>query len=128
MWAQSPLYTTRKFVGKEDAGDMNCTPTNGLYQVKMIKGISLKESEILVFPNPTNGDVTIKFNVPTDGMVNLSFVDMNGKLVKTVLNQYMPSGNYTYLSSLKGFAPGNYYTTMTSSTAISVNKTILINE
>lgn len=128
LWGQSPLYTTRKFVGKEDAGDMNCTPTNGLYQVKMVRGISLKENEILVFPNPTTGEVTIKFNVPTDGMVNLSFVDVNGKLVKTVLNQYMPSGDYTYQSSLKDFTPGNYYTTMTSSTAISVNKTILVNE
>ena len=40
----------------------------------------------------------------------------------------MPSGNYTYRASLSGFAPGSYYTTMTSSTAISVNKTILISQ
>jgi len=126
-WAQSPLYTTRKFVGKEDAGDMNCIPTNGLYQVKMIKGASLKENEILVYPNPTTGEVTIKFNVPVDGNVTLSFVDVNGRVVSNILNEYMPSGNYTYRASLSGFVPGNYYTTMTSSTAISVNKTVLIN-
>jgi hypothetical protein len=45
-WAQSPLYTTRKFVGAADAGDMNITSTNGLYQVKMVRGISLKENEV----------------------------------------------------------------------------------
>jgi hypothetical protein len=39
----------------------------------------------------------------------------------------MPSGNYTYRASLRGFVSGNYYTTMTSGTAISVNKTVLIN-
>lgn len=127
-WAQSPLYTTRKFVGAEDAGDMNITPTNGLYQVKMVRGISLKENEILVYPNPTTGEVTIKFNVPTDGNVSLSFVDINGRVVTNILNEYMPSGNYTYRASLSGFAPGSYYTTMTSSTAISVNKTVLINQ
>jgi len=127
-WAQSPLYTTRKFVGKEDAGDMNCIPTNGLYQVKMVKGgITLKENEILVYPNPTTGEVTIKFNNPIDGVVTLSFVDVNGKVISNILNQYMPSGNYSYRASLSGFAPGNYYTTMTSSSAISVNKTVLIN-
>jgi hypothetical protein len=126
-WAQSPLYTTRKFVGAENSGDMNITPTNGLYQVKMVRGISLKESEILVYPNPTTGEVTIKFNVPLDGNVNLSFVDINGRVVTNILNEYMPSGNYTYRASLSGFAPGSYYTTMTSSTAISVNKTVLIN-
>ncbi len=126
-WGQSPLYTTRKFVGAADCGDMNVTPTNGLYQVKMVKGISLKENEILVYPNPTTGEVTIKFNVPVDGNVTLSFVDVNGKVVSNILNEYMPSGNYTYRASLSGFVPGNYYTTMTSSTAISVNKTVLVN-
>lgn len=125
-WGQSPLYTTRKFVGAADCGDMNVTPTNGLYQVKMIKGASLKENEILVYPNPTTGEVTIKFNVPVDGNVTLSFVDGNGRVVSNILNEYMPSGNYTYRASLDGFTPGNYYTTMTSVSAISVNKTVLI--
>lgn len=125
-WGQSPLYTSRKFVGGADAGDMNVTPTNGIYQVKMIKGVSLKDNEILVYPNPTTGEVTIKFNVPTDGNVTLSFVDVNGKVVSNILNEYMPSGNYSYKASLSGFVPGNYYTTMTSSSAISVNKTVLV--
>ena len=93
----------------------------------MVRGISLKENEILVYPNPTTGEVTIKFNVPVDGNVTLSFVDVNGKVVSNILNEYMPSGNYTYRASLSGFVPGNYYTTMTSSTAISVNKTVLVN-
>ena len=128
QWGQSPLYTTRKFVGAENSGDMNVIPTNGLYQVKMIKGITLKDNEILVYPNPTTGEVTIKFNVPIDGNVTLSFVDVNGKVVSNVLNEYMPSGNYTYRASLSGFTPGSYYTTMTSVNAISVNKTILVNQ
>ena len=51
----------------------------------MIKGITLKENEILVYPNPTTGEVTIKFNVPVDGNVNLSFINNEGKIVKTIL-------------------------------------------
>lgn len=126
-WQMSPLYTTRKFVGGENCGDMEVTPTNGLYQVKMIGGITLKENEIIVYPNPTTGDVTIKFNVPVDGNVNLSFSDANGSRVLTVLEEYMPSGNYTYTTTLKGLANGNYFTILTTSSAISVNKTILQN-
>ena len=127
QWGQSPLYTSRKFVGKADAGDMNCIPTNGLYQVKMIGGFTLKENEILVYPNPTTGDITIKFNVPVDGNVNLSIVDGNGRNVLNILEQFMPSGNYSYKTNLQGFVPGTYYTTMMSSTAISVAKTVLGN-
>jgi len=124
-WAVSPLYTTRKFVGDENSSDMGITPTNGVYEVKMINGVELKENEILVYPNPTTGDVVVKFNVPVDGNVVLSFVDANGKSVITVLEQYMPSGNYSYTASLRGLTAGTYFTTLVSSSAISVNKTVL---
>jgi hypothetical protein len=124
-WAVSPLYTTRKFVGNENSTDMQITPTNGVYQVKSLTGVELKENQILVYPNPTTGEVIIKFNVPVDGNVSLSFVDGNGKKAITVFDQYMPSGNYSYSASLKNLVPGTYYTTLMTSSAISVSKTVL---
>jgi hypothetical protein len=124
-WAVSPLYTTRKFVGNENSTDMQVTPTNGVYEVKSLNGVELKENQILVYPNPTTGEVVIKFNVPLDGNVNLSFVDGNGKKAITVFEQYMPSGNYSYSASLSSLIPGTYYTTLMTSSAISVSKTVL---
>lgn len=124
-WAVSPLYTTRKFVGDENASDMEITPTNGVYEVKSINGVELKENEILVYPNPTTGEVVIKFNVSIDGDVSLAFVDGNGKRAITVFEQYMPSGNYAYSATLESLRPGTYYTTLTTKVGISVNKTIL---
>jgi hypothetical protein len=124
-WQVSPLYTTRKFVGDENSSDMAITPTNGVYEVKMINGAELKENEILVYPNPTTGEVVIKFNVPVDGNVSLSFLDANGKKAITVFEQYMPSGNYSYSATLESLRPGTYYTTLMTSAGISVNKTVL---
>jgi hypothetical protein len=125
-WAVSPLYTTRKFVGSETASDMNITPTNGVYEVKSISGAELKNNEILVYPNPTTGEVLIKFNVPVDGDVSLAFVDQSGKKAITIFEQYMPSGNYSYSASLQSLRAGTYYTTLVTKSAISVNKTVLI--
>ena len=124
-WAVSPLYTTRKFVGDETATDMEVTPTNGVYEVKSLNGVELKDNEILVYPNPTTGEVIIKFNVSIDGNVSLAFVDGNGKRAITVFEQYMPSGNYAYSATLESLRPGTYYTTLTTQAGISVNKTIL---
>lgn len=124
-WAVSPLYTTRKFVGDENSTDMGITPTNGVYEVKALNGVELKENEILVYPNPTTGEVVIKFNVSIDGLVSLAFVDGNGKRAITVFEQYMPSGNYAYSSTLESLRPGTYYTTLTTAAGISVNKTVL---
>jgi len=124
-WAVSPLYTTRKFVGDETATDMEVTPTNGVYEVKSLNGVELKDNEILVYPNPTTGEVIIKFNVSIDGNVSLAFVDGNGKRAITVFEQYMPSGDYAYSATLESLRPGTYYTTLTTQAGISVNKTIL---
>jgi hypothetical protein len=124
-WAVSPLYTTRKFVGDENASDMEITPTNGVYEVKSMNGVELKENEILVYPNPTTGEVVIKFNVAVDGDVSLAFVDGTGKRAITVFEQYMPSGNYAYSATLESLRPGTYYTTLTTKVGISVNKTVL---
>lgn len=124
-WATSPLYSTRKFVGDENASDLNTTPTNGVYKVKSLQGVDLKTDEILVYPNPSKGNAVVKFNVAQDGDVSLSLVDMTGKKVMNVFSQYMPSGNYSYSVSLNDLAPGIYSTTLTTPKSISVTQLLL---
>lgn len=126
-WNESPLYTTRKFVGNENAKDMNITPTNGLVVInRMGPGIKLKNNDILVFPNPTTGEVIIQFNVEQDGDVDLSFVDGVGNNVINVLNRYLPNGTYSYTANLKDLSAGTYYTVLKTLTNTVTNKTILI--
>ena len=127
VWNESPLYTTRKFVGDENAKDMNITPTNGLVAInRMGPGIKLKNNDILVFPNPTTGEVIIQFNVEQDGDVDLSFVDGVGNNVINVLNRYLPNGTYSYTANLKDLSAGTYYTVLKTLTNTVTNKTILI--
>ena len=126
-WATSPLYTSRKFVGDNNANDMNVSASNGIVSIRrMSPGIVLKDNEILVFPNPTTGEVIIQFNVKEDSDVNLSFVDIQGKDMITVINKYLPAGNYSYNANISDLAPGIYYTTLKTLNRISTNKTILV--
>lgn len=126
-WNESPLYTSRKFVGDENAKDMNVTPTNGLVAInRMGPGIKLKNNDILVFPNPTTGEVIIQFNVEQDGDVDLSFIDGVGNNVINVLNRYLPNGTYSYTANLKDLPAGTYYTVLKTLTNTITNKTILI--
>ena len=126
-WATSPLYTSRKFVGDDNANDMNVSASNGIVSIRrMSPGIVLKDNEILVFPNPTTGEVIIQFNVKEDSDVNLSFVDIQGKDMITVINKYLPAGNYSYNANISDLAPGIYYTTLKTLNRISTNKTILV--
>jgi hypothetical protein len=54
-----------------------------------------KSLGFLLFPNPTNGQVTIKYSLPRPGPVELGVYNMLGQKVKTVINQWQPAGYYS---------------------------------
>ena len=125
-WENSPLYTTRKFVGSETAGDLNVTASNGMLEIARIAPtVHLIENQILVFPNPTTGEVVIQFTNPIDGEVKLYFVDQTGKEVYVVLEKYLPKGTFSYTANLSDLNNGIYYTTLKTQINIISNKTIL---
>jgi hypothetical protein len=59
----------------------------------------IPQSQILIsnYPNPFNASTLIAFSIPyelTNSNVELNIYDVRGKLVKTLLNNVLPSGNY----------------------------------
>ncbi len=64
--------------------------------------------DVVIFPNPTNGDLKIKYNLPTDNEIRIELYDLKGKLIfnknigkqmqgqqETILNlSQVPSGTY----------------------------------
>jgi hypothetical protein len=62
---------------------------------------NLPEKYLLVkaFPNPFNPSTTLSINIPENlsgALVQLSIYDIQGKLVKTIINKNLSSGNYLY--------------------------------
>ena len=107
--------------------DMNIGFTNGVAEIRRIgPGLILKNEEMLVFPNPTTGEVIIQFNNQMSGEVDLSFVDITGKQVIKVLSKHLPDGTYSYTANLKDLSVGTYYTVLKTPTKVVTNKTILI--
>lgn len=81
----------------------------------VLKDFSLSQN----YPNPFNPSTKISFNIPKDSKISLSVYDINGKLVKSLINnvQYLqgnysvnfiasdiPSGTYFYKLSAEGFS------------------------
>lgn len=106
-------------------------PKNGSYIyvdnlqfIGNVVGISennLNESNISVFPNPSNEDVNINFYVEPDKASNLMIYDLNGKLIHKVTEL---SKNNTINTSQwsKGI-----YTIQVNSNNQSINKKLIIN-
>lgn len=62
---------------------------------------NIPQSQILIsnYPNPFNASTIIAFTIPydlTNSDVELKIFDVQGKLVKTLLNERLPAGNYLY--------------------------------
>ncbi|MCK9641734.1 MAG: glycosyl hydrolase family 18 protein [Prolixibacteraceae bacterium] len=54
-------------------------------------------NDLVLFPNPVNGMATIRFKLAERQNVDLSVVDLSGKLVVSILRKELPADNYTIL-------------------------------
>jgi hypothetical protein len=132
QWNKSPLYVTRKYAGVNTTHkDLNITPTDGIIQVLIVNpgwGVGTIENNLMTVklaPNPTQGHVAVTFNVLEDAMVNLTFRDQLGQPIKTLVNQFMPAGTYTYSTDLSHVQGGIYYAILTAGKKIASAKEIV---
>jgi hypothetical protein len=127
-WATAALWTGPKYVGDKNAGDLNVTPSMGIVQVRRIKkaNVSLDAiGSILVFPNPSEREIQIEFNVNTEGHVDMGMHDIIGRRVMQIINQTMPAGNYKYEVDLSALSNGLYLLKITTVSSSNTTKIIL---
>ena len=129
QWGTASIWTGPKFVGGNDARDMNITPAMGIIEVRKTKqGVQVIGVEkLIVFPNPNQGEVVVEFKVEADSDVQLNVNDLIGQKVFEVINQQMPAGNYKYIVKLDQLANGMYIMSLQTSTTSTSHK-IFINK
>ena len=106
-WNKSPLYVTRKFAGNRSSKDLKITPTDGILQIFKTDG-DFEYNDMVLFPNPTKGETTLKFKIFEPGNVTLGIYDLNGRLQIDVLNGKYDIGEYTRTFDL-GYLPTGEY-------------------
>jgi hypothetical protein len=126
-WGSAAIWTGPKYVGGNDARDMNITPAMGVIEVRRInKPIKLNDIEnILVFPNPTDGEVMVQFRVDQESETEVIVSDLVGRKVMDVINTKMPAGEYKYVVNLTKLNDGFYLMSVKTDTKISTSKIII---
>ncbi len=124
-WNKSPLYITRKFAGNRQSTDLKITPTDGILQIFKTDG-ELVYDDLVIFPNPTQGESTLKFKVFEPGYITIGLYDLNGKLQIDVLNGTYDVGEYHTKIDL-GFLPtGEYYALLQNEKKLFSEKTLKV--
>ena len=126
-WSSAAIWTGPKFVGGNDARDMNITPAMGVIEVRRInKPIKLSQLDnVLTFPNPTEGEIMIQFRVEQESETEVLVSDLVGRKVMDVLNTKMPSGEYKYIVNLTQLDNGFYLVSVKTDNKISTSKIII---
>ena len=127
-WATAALWTGAKYVGDQNSKDMNITPAMGIIEVRRInKGtVSLNDlNSIIVFPNPTEGDIQVQFKIKEDSNVDMAVFDEVGRRIETILKQRMPAGKYKYSANLDRLSDGVYVLSVTTETEVLHSKIIV---
>jgi hypothetical protein len=109
-WGVSPLYVTRKHAGNPSAKDLKITPTDGIVSIMRVGNVGtgeLKES-MMVYPNPVEDLVNVRFRVTDNGSTWLGIYSLDGRELQVIVNKSMPKGDYNYMASL-GYLPSGEY-------------------
>ncbi len=78
------------------------------------------------YPNPFNPSTTIEFDVAHKGLVKISVYDILGKEVKSIVNENLEPGKYSYNFNADNFASGIYFYRITVNEFTAVKKMLLI--
>jgi type IX secretion system substrate protein len=75
---------------------------------------SINENEAIdnihVFPNPTNGEINIKYEKLTPGITKIELIDISGKKLLSLLNSHEKPGKHIFtLQNLKQHINSGYY-------------------
>jgi hypothetical protein len=78
------------------------------------------------YPNPFNPETKIKFDVPKTSQVQLEVFDISGKLVATLVNEELNSGQYTVKFDASKLSSGIYIYRMRAGNVVYSNKMLML--
>jgi hypothetical protein len=70
--------------------------------------------EVMVYPNPFRGNVSIRFTLDRAQDVLLKIVDATGQIVITLIHEHLPAGNYEETWRTENYPEGMYFYHLTS--------------
>lgn len=111
-FALDDIYWDNRTTFVLDETDQTSTPT----------GFILQQN----YPNPFNPYTTIAYSLPKSEHVELSIFDVNGKQVRTLVNELQNAGTYTVVWNAENLSSGLYFYSMTAGSFSKMRKMMFV--
>jgi hypothetical protein len=78
------------------------------------------------YPNPFNPVTSLRFEIDEPGRVQLDVFDLQGRPVRTLINQYMNAGTHHATFNASGLASGVYVARLAAGGTVHYQRMLLI--
>jgi len=117
--ATNTIYTNLDFV-------VDSTKINPINAVNSVREVSFENVLVKMFPNPSNGNLTIKLSLKKAEQVAIELTDVQGKHIQTLVSSNFTTGKDVYVTTdLSDIEPGIYFVTCKIGAIIKTEKLIL---
>ncbi len=90
-----------------------------------VNEIANSNFNLTVSPNPAEERTEINYELMTDGKLSIQLFNIEGQLVKTIVDENQTKGKHTVLLDKTGIASGNYLLKLNSNNSIETKKVII---
>ncbi len=78
------------------------------------------------YPNPFNNSTAITFSLKRSSAVTLNIYDLKGRMIQTLANKELSSGEHRFEFSAEGLSSGVYYCILKTNEAAETRKLLII--
>ncbi len=89
------------------------------------ENLSDANSDLQVFPNPTNSETTIQFSLSESQFVELKLMNVKGEEIKSLIKNELNKGKHSVILDTKNISSGIYYLRFMQGKTVIVNKLIV---
>lgn len=97
----------------------------GILNIEEISSVSLIKNEIDVFPNPTNSNFNLNFEIVKSSEVKIELFTSNGKFVKLLYDNYLQNGKHSLNWDISDLTSSNYQIIITTENSKKYQQIIL---
>jgi Secretion system C-terminal sorting domain len=90
----------------------------GVEEDALLLGLSL-------YPNPSDGFTNLTFDASNDGDLNITILDLNGRVLRTINNLTYEAGKNTYVLDVQGMSTGVYIVNINMGATVNTQKLII---
>jgi hypothetical protein len=78
------------------------------------------------YPNPFNPQTTIRYQIPSDGLVVIKMYDVLGREVRTLVDEHQKAGYHMTTLDASRLASGVYFYRMVAGNYVNVKKLLVM--